>query len=138
MSEIIGVVDSNLRPTIRLRIVRSRVTFPVWIDLGFEGDLVLTSSEAHRLGAQTTGRFVDVALGDGSQTQMPLATLAVRMFNRTVNANILVSDDVEPARTASGELLGLIGLGLLANSSVLIDLVPQGRIVITKPIPRTR
>lgn len=137
MSELIGRVDSNLRPVIRLRLAGTRRTFPVWIDLGFDADLVIPATEAGSLGVRMTPRRVGVTLGDGSERMMPLGELEVSLLRHRVHAGVLLSFDSNPAREeGTGTPLGLIGLGLLARTRITIDLVPQGMVTVETPIPR--
>lgn len=67
---------------------------------------------------------------------MPLGRLPIRFLGRTRVARVLMSSDQEAAvDEASGEVLALIGLGLLNDARVTIDLVPQGIVVLERPIP---
>jgi hypothetical protein len=137
VSEIKSEVDNELRPIVRLRAVESRLIFPVWIDLGFDGDFVMHESEAARHGVRMTGAMISVTLGEGTERQMELGTLDVSLLRRKVRARVLLSHDTDPAQEEStGTPLGLIGLGLLGRSRVCVDLVPRGQVSIVRPIPR--
>ena len=139
VSKLVGIVDSQLRPIVRITIAGKRKSFPAWIDLGFEGELVLPFSERDRLEVETTSEVVDVVLGDGTPALMPLGRLPIRIFGRRHVARVLLSTDREPALDeSSGQPLGLIGLGLLGGTRLTVDLVAQGNVVLEKPIPSAR
>ena len=136
MSKLTGVVDENKRPVVRLRVARGRLTFPVWIDLGFDADLVLPISEFARLGVRLTPRRSWVSLADGTMRSMQMGVLELAFLRRTIEARVVPSPDPDPPReVGTGIPLGFIGLGLLERARVTVDLVPQGSVVIERPIP---
>lgn len=111
-------------------------SFPAWIDLGFEGELVVPRSQAARLGIELTDRNAGVLLGDGTTGEMRVGQLAIRLFGRTRVARVLLSQDDDPPREeTTGEIVALIGLGLLRGARLSIDLVPGGAVNIERPIP---
>ena len=130
------MVDGLLRPVVRIAISGQTRSFPAWIDLGFEGELVMPRAEARRLGVAVTNQQLNVILGDGSTTLMPLGRLKIRWLGRARQIRVLISSDPEPSLDeATGEAVALVGLGLLRGSRLTIDLTPGGGILIERPIP---
>ncbi len=136
VSSVSGAVDSQLRPILWIALADADLSFPVWIDLGFDAELVISRSEAARLDVANTGRVVDVLLGDGVPSTMPIGTLRVQWLGRDITVSVLLSEDTDPSREErTGRPLGLLGLGLLRGARVQMDIVLGGKVVIERPIP---
>ena len=97
---------------------------------------MLPLSERNRLGFELADDMVDVLRGDGTPTSMLSGSLPITLLGRRRIAQVLLSRDSDAARDeTSGEPLALIGLGLMRGCRITADLVPQGAVVIERPIP---
>lgn len=101
------------------------VEVPTVVDTGFTGELVLSTETLMLLSTPPRG-VVDVELADGMVTQLWWHVARVLWHGR-------------PRRVLAYEAEGayLIGMALLRDSHLTIDVVPDGQVLITeRPQPR--
>lgn len=113
-----GRVDAFGRAllTIEIKPAESHDPTPieVWIDTGFNGDLVLPQSRIDELGLQRSGS-VDAVLADGSPIELHTHTCLINWFGSERRLEVVANDGEYP-------LLGvglLLGLELRANYRTL-------------------
>jgi clan AA aspartic protease len=90
------------------------------VDTGFTGELVLSSETLMLLSSPPQG-VVDVELADGTVTQLSWHVAQVLWHGR---ARRVLAYETEGA--------SLIGMALLGNSHLTIDVVPDGQVLITE------
>ena len=104
-----GLIDAYGRALLAIKIRRDKLQEPtpieVWIDTGFNGDLVLPRPQIDRLGLQKSGS-VDAILADGSPIEVHTYTCLIDWFGREQRLEV-VANDGEYALLGVGLLLGL-------------------------------
>ena len=113
-----GLIDTYGRAllTIKIRPDTSKNPTPVevWIDTGFNGDLVLPRPQIDSLGLRKSGS-VDAVLADGSPVELSTHTCMIDWFGHERRLEVVANDGEYP-------LLGvglLLGLELRANYRTL-------------------
>ena len=107
----------------------------MWLDTGFEGYLMYPASEAATLPITPTGLRAAVAFADGSTTEVDIAMLEITRLATIMTVPVMLSNTPAPERLPdTGEVMGLIGLGLLRDSRVAVNFRSGGLVTIdTRP-----
>ena len=119
-----GVIDGYGRTLLKIEIKPTQraaaTSLDVWIDTGFNGDLVLPQSQIDDLGLQKSGS-VDAVLADGSPIELGTYTCLIMWFGNERCLEVVANDGDYP-------LLGvglLLGFELRANFRTLeLSLTP--------------
>jgi hypothetical protein len=95
LSEVIGHVDPRGRPIISMSILGEEDAFPVIVDTGFNGGLLLHDSEIIRHRCELTGLNVPIELADRASRMLMLARTRIIWFGQPHDV-----DDCSDSRVA--------------------------------------
>jgi len=101
-----ALVTTSIRPTV----VASAHDIQVWIDTGFNGDLVLSQQEIDELGLPALGT-VKAILADGSEVALQRYTCLMNWFGKELDLEVVANDGEYP----------LLGVGLLTGYDLHIS-----------------
>lgn len=121
-----GHVSDTLEATITLRIegpVGGR-TVSAAVDTGFDGSLSLPQQVIVSLGLEYRDRTI-AQLADGSLVSMSRYTAVVRLGDDQSRRVLVIESDGGP----------LIGMSLLLNSTLTVEIWPKGKVTITPRFP---
>ena len=111
---MIGHVDRTGRALIRVSVRPSSIAadreIEVWIDTGFNGDLVLPRHQIDALELTHSGT-VKAVLADGSEVALKMHTCLVDWFGKERRIEVVANDGEYP----------LLGVGLLAGRDLHIS-----------------
>lgn len=132
MPEILGHVDARDRPIVSLSVHGQEDGFLVLVDTGFNGQLLISDTEAHRLKCEMVGVEVPVELANRERRTVSLARSRVVWFGQSQDVQVWVAT-TRPTRAAMpDEPVGLLGTALLNPYQLLVDFASR-RVVISKP-----
>jgi len=118
-----GRIDDRYRPTVdvsfRMPDSVEAVSYPCWIDTGFNGHVVLRPHHREQLKIEPKG-LVDAVLADGSVVQIPSYRSEILWMGTWTEIEVLLSDHGE---------MPLLGLGLIVDYRLEID-YPLGEVLI--------
>jgi clan AA aspartic protease len=111
---VIGYVDGQLRAQIDVSISPTKTgiaeSVEVWIDIAFNGGLVLPREAIARLGLKTASS-TDAILADGQRVELASFTCFLDWFGQRYRTQVIANDGEFP----------LLGTVLLSNRRLLID-----------------
>jgi len=112
--KLIGHVDNDGRALVAVRVRASDATAPceiqVWIDTGFNGDLVLPQQEIDDLALPKSG-IVNGILADGSEVMLNRYVCQVDWFGEQFELEVIANEGEYP----------LLGVGLLVDRDLHIS-----------------
>ena len=103
----------------------------MWIDTGFDGYLLLPAAIASELPISPSGLIALCTFADGRISDMAIGTLKVEWFGASNEVPVFLPDIEQPERMPNtGEIMGLIGISLLRNVRISMNLRSGGRITV--------
>jgi len=119
---IVGTVSQSLSPRIDLRLVdgdgAQRLAIAV-VDTGFNGYLLLPRGLSEQLDYVAVG-VMPATLADGSSTDLP-----------AYSGTIIWDDDEVPVIALEGDGEPLVGVRLMENQRLVVEMRPDGRVEIS-------
>jgi predicted aspartyl protease len=114
LSEVVGHVDPRGRPIISISILGEEDAFPVIVDTGFNGGLLLHDSEIIRHTCELTGLNVPIELADRAPRMLMLARTRIVWFGQPRDVDVLIAPTQVSRAAIADEPIGLLGSALLA------------------------
>jgi len=105
-----GAVDEFGRALVRVSIRPPESEVEVWVDTGFNGDLVLPREVVEKLSLPASGT-VKAVLADGSEVALQTFSCAVDWFGSWRDLEVVANDGVYP----------LLGVGMLLGHDLAIS-----------------
>ena len=105
--------------------------FPVIVDTGFNGQLLINDTEIARLKCEIIGVDVPVEFANRERRMLSLARTRIVWFGRPQDVHVWITT-AEPARAAvPDEPVGLLGTAILNPHKLTVDFAAR-RVVISK------
>jgi len=131
LADIIGHVDNRDRPIVLLSVDGLEDGFPVIVDTGFNGELLINHTEIPRLQCTMTGVEAPVEFANKERRTIVFARSRILWFGRAQDVRVWVTD-TEPGRAAApDEPVGLLGTALLNPHRLTVDFATR-RVVISE------
>jgi hypothetical protein len=131
LAEIIGHVDPRDRPIISLMVPDREDAFPVVVDTGFNGELLIYEPDIHRFECEFLDLESSVEFADRERRTIPLARTRIIWFGRFQMVRVWITP-AETGRTAApDEPVGLLGTALLKPHRLNVDFATR-RVVISE------
>jgi predicted aspartyl protease len=131
--EMKGSVDGRGRPLLRLTVVGTSDEILATIDTGFNGELLVSQSDANALGIATSGVFEDMVLGDGSEIEARKGRATIMWFGAPRSVAVFLTAETDVSRPVADEPVALIGTRLLADDILEINF-PAKTVVISQAV----
>jgi hypothetical protein len=129
LSEIIGHVDAQDRPIVSLSAPDQEDSFPVVIDTGFNGQLLIYSTEIARFRCEHTDLTVTAEFADRQRHLLSRARSRIIWFGGPRAVDVLIATADQPRSAPTDEPIGLLGTGLLSPHKLTVDFARR-RVVI--------
>jgi predicted aspartyl protease len=131
LGDIIGHVDNRDRPIVLLSVDGMEDGFPVIVDTGFNGELLINDTEISRLQCRMTGVEAPIEFANKERRTIVFARSRVVWFGRAQDVRVWVTA-AEPDRAAAAdEPVGLLGTALLKPHRLTVDFATR-RVVISE------
>lgn len=107
LGKIEGGVDARGRPVVRIAFFGVTDDILALVDTGFNGQLMLSESDASSHGIQSTGVYSSAELASGEVRQIGEARAVVQWMGEQRRVEVLLS--AQPLKRGADEPIALIG-----------------------------
>jgi len=133
LSEILGHVDARDRPIVSLSVPDQEDGIPVVIDTGFNGELLIHSTDIDRIGCNLTDLTVTAEFAGRQRQLLNRARGRLVWFGRQRDVDVLVAMTNAPRSPTADEPIGLLGTALLSPHTLTVDFAAR-RVVIRESV----
>lgn len=120
MANLLGSIDLQLRPLVRIRFASFRDDVVAMLDTGFNGELMINISDVDSLGVTLSPLKVRVTLAGGQRAEARQGEVQIEWMGQVRRVGVFVSE-TEASLHRDGDPIALIGTRLLAPHLLLID-----------------
>jgi hypothetical protein len=131
LSEIIGHVDPRGRPIIFISILGEDDAFPIVVDTGFNGELLLHDTGIIRHRCELTGLNEPIELADRAARMLMLARTRIIWFGAPRDVDVLITPTQGSRAAMPDEPVGLLGAALLSPHQLTVDFATR-RVVLSE------
>jgi hypothetical protein len=114
-----------------MSIVGEEDAFPVIVDTGFNGGLLLHDSEIIRHRCEFTGLNVPIELADRAPRMLMLARTRIIWFGQPHDIDVLIAPTPMSRAAITDEPIGLVGSALFTPHKLAVDFATR-RVVIVE------
>jgi predicted aspartyl protease len=131
LSDIIGHVDARNRPLVLLSILGEEDAFPVIVDSGFNGELLLHDDAIIRHRCELTGLNEPIELADKASRLLMVARAQIIWFGQSRGVDVLIGTTQSSRAATADEPIGLLGTRLLSPHKLTVDFASR-RVVVSE------
>ena len=103
----------------------------MWVDTGLDGYLLYPASETAGLPMTMTGLTAELMFADGTTAEIDIGMLEIDWLGAIIAVPELLPNVPSPELTPdTGEVMGLIDVGLLRDSRLSINFRPGGAVIV--------